>query len=59
MEFKDPPLCERDDLPEEMQPQNMRWGKIRHTMSNLTMSPMVKQKPHFNPVNNKQSAAMS
>ena len=50
IDFKDPPLCERDELPEELQPQNQRWGKLRHTMNKMTMSSMVRQKPHFNPV---------
>ena len=56
MEFKDPPLCERDELPEDLQPQNVRLGKFRHTMSNLTMSPMVKQRPHFRPTTSKLGA---
>lgn len=50
MDFKDPPLVEREDLPLEMQPQNQKFGKVKHFFNNLTMSPMVTQKPKFNPV---------
>lgn len=30
MDFKDPPLVERSSLPENLRPENRRFGKIAH-----------------------------
>lgn len=49
IEFKDPPLVEREDLPQDLQPQNQKFGRLKHFFKNLTMSPMVTQKPKFHP----------
>ena len=59
LEFKDPPLIERDELAEELQPQNRKMGKLRHYLSNFAMSPMVHKKPKYNPQDGKPSAALS
>ena len=34
-EFKEPPLVERDELPEELQPQNRKMGKIHHFLNSI------------------------
>jgi ankyrin repeat protein len=57
LDFKDPPLVERDELPEELQPQNRRFGKLNTMVSNFAMSPMVPRKPSFRP--SKSSAVVS
>lgn len=59
LEFKDPPLVEREELPEDLQPQNRKFGKFNHFFSNLTMSPMVHQKPTFSPKSKHAGAASS
>ena len=41
LEFKDPPLVERSELPEQLQPQNRNFAKMRHFFNRLTVSPMV------------------
>jgi hypothetical protein len=46
LDFKDPPLCERSDLPAELQPQNRRFGRFSHYLSSLAMTHMT-QKPSF------------
>lgn len=56
MEFKDPPLCERNDLPEELQPQNRKFGKVSHFFSRLAMTHMT-QKPSFKPQNQTEAAS--
>jgi hypothetical protein len=33
MDFKDPPLVERSELPEELQPQNKKFAAFRHTLT--------------------------
>lgn len=48
IEFKDPPLVERDSLPEDLQPQNRQFAKLRHFLTKLTISPLS-QKPSFQP----------
>ena len=48
LEFKDPPLVERDELPQELQPQNRKFGKISTFMSSFVMSPLT-QKPRYRP----------
>jgi hypothetical protein len=48
LEFKDPPLVERDDLPMELQPQNRKYGKVSTFISSFVMSPLT-QKPHYHP----------
>jgi hypothetical protein len=48
LEFKDPPLVERDDLPEELQPQNRKYGKVSTFFSSMAMSPLT-QKPRYLP----------
>ena len=49
IDFKDPPLVERSELPGDLQPQNQKLGKVRHFFTRMTLSPMT-QVPHFNPV---------
>lgn len=39
IEFEDPPMCERSELPIEMQPQNRLLGKIRHYINGLSPYP--------------------
>ena len=56
LEFKDPPLVERASLPEDLQPQNRKLGKLRTMVSNFAMSPMVKQKPKLNPIDRPRCA---
>ena len=48
MDWMDPPLCERSELPEELQPQNRRFGKLRHYFTRMTMT-HLSQKPSFMP----------
>jgi len=48
MDFNDPPLCERSELPEELQPQNRLFGKMHHYFSKLSMTSRV-QKPGLYP----------
>lgn len=48
LEFRDPPLCERAELPEELQPQNRRFGRLSHFMSSLALTHMS-QRPAFLP----------
>ena len=48
MEFQDPPMVERSDLPEDLQPQNQNFAKLRHFMTRMTISPLV-QKPNLYP----------
>jgi hypothetical protein len=48
LEFRDPPLCERGELPEDLQPQNRRFGRLSHYMSTLAMTHMT-QKPAYLP----------
>ena len=54
LDFKDPPLCERSELDESLQPQNRRFGKLRHYFSNMAMTHMT-QKPSFQPQRETQS----
>jgi hypothetical protein len=42
-DFRDPPIVERNSLPEELQPQNRKMSGLRHFMSKLTVSPLVPQ----------------
>ena len=48
MDFEDPPLCEREELPEELQPQNRLMGKMHHYTSKLTMTHRS-QRPSLQP----------
>ena len=48
LEFKDPPMVERSELPEELQPQNRKFAKINHFLTKMTISPLT-QRPHLNP----------
>lgn len=48
IDFEDPPMVERSELPEDMQPQNVKFSKMRHFMTRMTISPMA-QKVHLNP----------
>ena len=48
IELQDPPMVERNDLPEEMQPQNQRMAKLRHFITRMTISPLA-VKPSFYP----------
>lgn len=48
IEFQDPPMVERNDLPEELQPQNQNFAKFRHFITRMTISPLS-QKPSFQP----------
>lgn len=48
IDFQDPPMVERSDLPEELQPQNVRMAKLRHFVTRMTISPLA-QKPSFYP----------
>jgi hypothetical protein len=48
IEFQDPPLVERNSLPEDLQPQNRKFAKLRHLVTKLTISPLS-QKPSFHP----------
>lgn len=50
IDFKDPPMVERDELPEELQPQNQKFAKMRHFMTKMTISPLT-QRPSFLPKN--------
>lgn len=50
LEFKDPPLVERSELPEDLQPQNRKFGRITHFFSRMMISPLS-QKPNFKPQN--------
>ena len=46
LEFKDPPLVERKELPEELQPQNRTFGRLSYMLSRSAMTPLT-QKPNF------------
>lgn len=48
IDFQDPPLVERGELPEELQPQNRKFAEVRHFLTKLTMSPLC-QKTHLHP----------
>jgi hypothetical protein len=48
MDFEDPPLCERSELPEALQPQNRFWGKMHHYLSRVAMTRRV-QRPSLYP----------
>lgn len=48
IEFEDPPMVERQELPEEMQPQNRNFAKLRHFITKMTISPLT-QRPSFLP----------
>jgi hypothetical protein len=48
IEFKDPPLVERDSLPGDLQPQNRKFAAFHHFLTKLTISPLS-QKPSFHP----------
>ena len=39
MEFEDPPLVERHDLPKDMQPQNRFLGKMRSYINGMSPYP--------------------
>ena len=41
-------MVERAELPEELQPQNVRFAKLRHFVTKMTISPLS-QKPSFMP----------
>lgn len=49
LEFKDPPLVEREELPQELQPQNRNMAQVRHFFNRLTavspMAPRMSLKP--------------
>ena len=51
MDFEDPPVCEREDLPEELQPQNRMMGKVHHYLSRISMTHRV-QRPSLQPKKN-------
>lgn len=40
MEFKDPPMVERSEVPEELQPQNRSFATFRHTLTKWALSPL-------------------
>ena len=48
LEFKDPPLVERNELPEELQPQNRRFAGLHHFITKMTISPLS-QRPSLQP----------
>ena len=48
VDFVDPPMVERSELPDEMQPQNQNFAKLRHFVTRMTISPLS-QKPTLNP----------
>lgn len=48
LEFKDPPLVERNSLPENLRPENRRFGKLGNFLSRMTMTP-ASQKPEYEP----------
>ena len=54
LDFKDPPLVERSELPEHLQPQNRKLGKARHFFTKLTMS-RLSQQPNYEPNKEVQS----
>jgi hypothetical protein len=41
IEFRDPPMMERSDFPEEMQPQNQKLASLRHFLTKWTLSPLA------------------
>jgi hypothetical protein len=48
LDMVDPPMVERQDLPEDLQPQNRKFAKLRHFVTRMTISPLT-QKPSFMP----------
>ena len=51
MDFNDPPVCEREELPEQLQPQNRFFGKMHHHISRFSMTHRT-QKPSLYPKKN-------
>ncbi|CAD8083153.1 unnamed protein product [Paramecium primaurelia] len=39
IDFKEPPLVERTELPDHLQPQNRFWGKVRQSLNGLAVQP--------------------
>ena len=46
VEFEDPPLCERKDLPEHLQPQNSLQGKLRQLVNGQGVE-RERSRPHL------------
>lgn len=49
MDWKDAPLVERSELPENLQPQNRLLGKLHHFTNNFMSTPLS-QKTHLRPL---------
>lgn len=43
LEFKDPPMVERCEVPEELQPQNQKFALLRHFITKFTISPLAQK----------------
>ena len=50
IDFKDAPMVERSSLPEELQPQNRKLGKLDILVQNLVKSDAIK-KSEYKPKN--------
>lgn len=48
LDFRDPPMVERNSLPEELRPENRRFGKLTHFLGKVALTP-ASQKPSYKP----------
>jgi hypothetical protein len=55
LEFKDPPLVERNELPLHLQPQNKKFGKVKYFFSKVAMSPLSQPPNYYPPQQNQLS----